>query len=94
MTLDYREQLLRLYDLFPFHKHPLWRAIIEHRLSRDEVLAAEAQHYIRSREGRKLRFNAMQNAQANSPALFEAILDTYLEECTDTNLKESKAMIC
>lgn len=78
-----REALLELYNMFPFHKHPLWESIIQRELTLTQVLAAEAQHYYRTRESRRLRYEAMQNARATSDSMFEAILETYMEECTD-----------
>jgi pyrroloquinoline quinone (PQQ) biosynthesis protein C len=81
--LDQRTSLLSLYDTFPFHKHPLWRAILNHELSLEELLRAEMQHYLRTKAGQSLRSEALENARGMSPKLFEALLETYLEECTN-----------
>lgn len=81
--MNYKNELLSLYDLFPFEHHPLWKAIIKNDLSIKQILDAEAQHYLRTREGQKLRREACYAAQAISPTIFAAILDTYLEECSD-----------
>lgn len=79
-----KERLLRLYDDLPFHDHPLWKGVLGHELTLDQVLSAECQHFVRSRAGRSLREVAMKEAQAGADEeLFEAILETYLDECTD-----------
>lgn len=36
-----KARLLGLYDLFPFHEHPLWRAVKGGHLSLDELTDAE-----------------------------------------------------
>ena len=76
-------ELLRLYDEFPFHQHPLWVSIIEGRLTRDQILKAESQHYLRTKAGQVLRKEAMEKCLAISSTLWEAIIETYLEECTE-----------
>lgn len=81
--LNRRAALLSLYDAFPFHKHPLWRAIKRYELSLKEVLKAETQHYLRTKAGQSLRGEALEKARGTSPKLFEALLETYLEECTN-----------
>jgi pyrroloquinoline quinone (PQQ) biosynthesis protein C len=78
-----RAKLLRLYDLFPFHHHPLWVAVKRGELSYDQIIRAEAQHWIRTRAGQSLRRAALDLAEKISPKLFEHLLETYLEECTD-----------
>jgi pyrroloquinoline quinone (PQQ) biosynthesis protein C len=80
--LSDRERLLALYDHFPFHRHPLWQAVLSHDLSLQEIIQAEVQHYLRTRAGQQVRREALERAQAISPAIWEALLDTYLEECT------------
>ena len=82
--MNLKEILLAQYDSFPFHRHPFWMAVKERRLSLSEVLAGEAQHYLRTKAGRELRRQAAQFARASSPILFEAIVETYVEECTDS----------
>ena len=77
-----RDKLLGLYELFPFQHHPLWVAIQRKQLSYSQVITAEVQHWIRTRAGRVLRENAMKTAERLSPALFEKLAETYLEECT------------
>jgi pyrroloquinoline quinone (PQQ) biosynthesis protein C len=83
--MDRKTQLLSQYDLFPFHSHPLWTAILKGELTREQVLKAEVQHWIRTRAGRVLREDALSSAKAISDAIFEQLLETYLEECTDTS---------
>ncbi|HWZ42984.1 MAG TPA: iron-containing redox enzyme family protein [Candidatus Saccharimonadales bacterium] len=79
---EQKQRLLDLYEEFPFHDHPLWRAIKAHELSYEQVIRAEVQHVIRTRAGQKLRADALAMAESNSPAIFEQLLQTYLEECT------------
>lgn len=78
-----KNELLELYDLFPFHDHPLWRAIRAKELTYEQVIDGEVQHWIRTRAGKVLRENAMRMAESLSPAIFEQLTETYLEECTD-----------
>jgi len=78
-----RDELLALYDLFPFEHHPLWCSIRDGRLSREQVLEAEVQHCIRTRAGQSLRGDALAMARVASPRIFELLLETYLEECTE-----------
>src|SRR5579862_8498142 len=80
--MDHNHELLKLYDLFPFHDHPLWRAIHRKELSYEQVIDAEVQHWIRTRAGRVLREEAMKMARGLSPPIFEQLTETYLEECT------------
>jgi pyrroloquinoline quinone (PQQ) biosynthesis protein C len=80
--MDHKHELLALYDLFPFHEHPLWTAIHRRELSYEEVIEAEVQHWIRTRAGRVLREDAMKMAEKLNVAIFEQLLGTYLEECT------------
>ena len=79
---DKRNALLALYDLFPFERHPLWTSILSGTLSLPQVLAAELQHWLRTRSGQKLRRQALELAERVSPGIFELLLETYLEECT------------
>jgi len=77
--------LLDLYDMFPFHQHPLWVAVMENRLSYEQIVAAESQHYLRTKEGQRIRRAAMMESRAVSPSFWEAIITTYIEECTDSD---------
>jgi pyrroloquinoline quinone (PQQ) biosynthesis protein C len=77
-----REQLLGLYDLFPFHRHPLWRAVTQKELPIKAVLRAEIQHYLRTKAGQQLRKEAVEEAAGVSAGAFDALVETYLEECT------------
>jgi pyrroloquinoline quinone (PQQ) biosynthesis protein C len=79
---DYRAELLDLYNLFPFHEHPLWRSIREGVLTLEQVLDAETQHCLRTKAGQSLRREALDMAEAISPCIFEQLLETFLEECT------------
>jgi len=81
--MDRKARLLSQYDLFPFESHPLWTAVLKGELSREQVLRAEVQHWIRTKAGRRLREEAVTVAKTISPAIFEQLLETYLEECTD-----------
>jgi pyrroloquinoline quinone (PQQ) biosynthesis protein C len=81
-SFDYRARLLALYDSLPFHEHPLWRAVLNNDLTLEQVLCAEVQHYLRTKAGQSLRLASLENAKKLSPKLWEALLQTYLEECT------------
>jgi len=76
-------RLLKNYEIFPFHKHPLWVGIMNGELTKEQVLLAESQHYLRTKAGQKLRKEAMEKCVAVSSLLWEAIIETYLEECTE-----------
>jgi len=76
-------KLLKLYELFPFHSHPLWVSVINGSLTKEQILKAESQHYLRTKAGQKLRKEAMEKCLAVSSKLWEAIIETYLEECTE-----------
>ncbi len=80
---DLRAKLLSLYDLFPFHEHPFWVAVTNRELSHEEVIRGEAQHWLRTRAGQRLRRDALDMAERISPPIFEMLLETYLEECTE-----------
>ena len=75
-------KLLDLYELFPFHLHPLWESIIKHKLTKEQVVKAEVQHYLRTKAGQPLRREAMEYSKANNPIFYNAIDKTYIEECT------------
>ncbi|RZK44852.1 MAG: hypothetical protein EOO61_02275 [Hymenobacter sp.] len=77
-----RSKLLALYKVFPFQRHPLWVSIKNGQLSKEQVLLAEGQHYLRTKAGQLLRKAAVKEAEA-IPELHDAIYQTYLEECTD-----------
>ena len=79
---DQRQQLLALYDIFPFHEHPLWKGIKAGAFSLEQVIRAEVQHCIRTTAGQILREEAVELARVRSPRIFERLLETYLEECT------------
>jgi len=95
--LGRREELLELYELFPFHNHPLWRGIKSGTLSLDQVLRAELQHCIRTKAGQVLRREALDMVGPSSSSLedadtlkasrervFELLVETYVEECTNS----------
>jgi len=79
---DKRAALLRMYDVLPFAEHPFWRAVRSHELTYEQVIQGEVQHWLRTRAGQPLRRNALTLAKKVSPPIFEALLQTYLEECT------------
>lgn len=81
--MDRKEELLSLYDEFPFHQHPLWRAVHRKELDYAQVMEAEVQHWVRTRAGKLLREEAVSRAKVLSPAIFQQLMDTYLEECTN-----------
>ena len=61
----------------------MWVAVKNGRLTMEEILAAETQHWIRTQLGRKLRKEALRSAKVANAKVFGALLQTYLEECTD-----------
>ncbi len=75
--------LLELYNLFPFHKHPLWVNVMSATLTKEQVVKAETQHFLRTKAGQILRKEAMEQCASVSNILWEAIIETYLEECTE-----------
>lgn len=77
-----KNKLLALYKIFPFQHHPLWASVKNGRLTKEQVLLAEGQHYLRTKAGQLLRKAAVKEAEA-IPELHDAIYQTYLEECTD-----------
>lgn len=81
-TRDRHDELLRLYELLPFHHPPLWRGIRSGVLTYEQVIRAELQHCLRTAAGQVLRREALTMAKALSPRIFERLLETYLEECT------------
>jgi pyrroloquinoline quinone (PQQ) biosynthesis protein C len=82
VIVSYKQKLLDQYLSFPFHKHPLWTAVLEKRLSYREIIQAEIQHYLRSKRGRELRAKALELSR-NAPRIYERLLETYFEECTE-----------
>lgn len=78
-----RQRLLALYDLFPFHEHPLWRAIETGNLEYKQVIRAEVQHWLRTRAGQAVRREALYASRGLSEAIFNRLLQTFLEECTE-----------
>jgi pyrroloquinoline quinone (PQQ) biosynthesis protein C len=80
---DLRGRLLAQYELFPFHAHPFWVAVKARDLSYDAIIRGEVQHWIRTRAGQMLRRQALDMAERTSARIFELLLETYLEECTE-----------
>lgn len=78
-----REAVLNIYNQFPFHRHPFWTAVREGRISRDQIVQGEVQHFIRSNIGRHFRKRAADEAKAISARAHELLYETYREECTD-----------
>jgi len=75
-------QLLDLYELFPFHLHPLWVSIINGNLTKQQIINAEIQHYLRTKAGQPLRKEAMEYSKNHNRIFYKAIDQTYIEECT------------
>lgn len=76
------DELLSIYEAYPFARHPLWTRVMAGKLTPKQVFDAETQHYLRTKIGVDLRRKALEEARAISPAIFELLLKTYLEECT------------
>lgn len=81
--LERQERLLSLYNLLPFHRHPLWEAVIAGRLTRAQVVRAEVQHFVRTRSSRGLRADAVTKSKKANPAIWAVMVETFIEECTD-----------
>lgn len=78
------DQLLAIYEEFPFAQHPLWRGVVSGEFSRAQIVLAECQHYFRSRQGRELRTAAMKATRGIAdPVVAQSIFETYLDECVD-----------
>jgi len=80
---DNQKKLLALYNDFPFEFHPLWTAVFKGELSLQQIISAEVQHWIRTSAGQRLRRDALNSAQSMNPKIFEQLLETVLEECTN-----------
>lgn len=78
-----KQRLLALHDEWPLEQHPLWRAVLDRKLSYEQVIAAEVQHYLRTKEGQQVRKAALSESKGNGSAIFSALLKIYLEECTN-----------
>lgn len=76
-------ECLSLYEIFPFHRHPLWFSIFNGILSKEQILKSETQHFLRTKEGQPLRKEAMEKCRGKNEKLWEAIYETYIEECTN-----------
>jgi len=81
--VDRKKRLLDQYECLPFHRHPLWMQVINGALSLQQVIAAERQHFLRTRAGQGLRRDAMTEARAQNERIWAALLSVYLEECTN-----------
>jgi len=57
--------------------------VLDVDLSIEQIMRAEIQHYLRTKAGQSIRLASVENARSLSPKLWEAILETYLEECTN-----------
>ncbi|MGN7293494.1 iron-containing redox enzyme family protein [Rhizobium sp. SAFR-030] len=86
-----REEALAYYDLFPFHDHPLWVAIINGGLSAEQVLKAEVQHYLRSEIGKIFREHSAVAAKHLDDTIYELLHQTVVEECYGTDGGQSHA---
>jgi len=78
--LDYRQELLAIYDLLPIKEHPFWVGVKRHELSFEQIILGETQHYVRTKAGQALRREAVEHHPSHSGLIFEAALQNYLEE--------------
>jgi len=76
-----REEALSLYQTYPFENHPLWVGILSGELSKEQVLKAEIQHYLRSEIGKTFREQAVISARHLNRELYDCLLMTVNEEC-------------
>ncbi len=75
------DRLLSYYQLFPFDKHPLWVAIRSRELSKEQIIEAEIQHFIRSDIGRLYRERAAIQSRLIGGDLHSLLSQTAKEEC-------------
>lgn len=85
----FKQKLLAYYDLFPFENHPFWQGVLKGELSKNEIVTAERQHYLRTKAGRLLRLRAAQQAQNVSENVWTNLMSTAMEECVDTEKNPS-----
>jgi pyrroloquinoline quinone (PQQ) biosynthesis protein C len=78
--LNYEKRLLELYEIAPFEHHPLWVAVKNRALSLGQVIAAERQHFLRTKAGQLLRKEAVEHAKASNERIWGALMSIYLEE--------------
>ncbi|WP_159660133.1 iron-containing redox enzyme family protein [Alcanivorax xiamenensis] len=78
-----RDELLKIYDVAPFLEHPLWKSIIAGELSIDQIKKAELQHVYRTKCGRELRREAVEKSLQYGENFFQALFQTFIEECTE-----------
>ncbi|OMI18926.1 MULTISPECIES: iron-containing redox enzyme family protein [Leptospira] len=83
------DKLLDIYYEFPFENHPLWKNVLLGKFSKDQIYKAEIQHYLRTKNGQKIREYAMRSAEGNNDKLFKELLKTYLEECVTNDSNRS-----
>lgn len=76
-----REEALAFYQLFPFHNHPLWKSVIAGNLSREQILLAEIQHYLRSEIGKIFREHSAIAAKHLDDEIYNLLYQTVVEEC-------------
>jgi len=48
-------RVLSFYEEFPFERHPLWMAVLGGKLTLEQILRAETQHFLRSVAGARFR---------------------------------------
>jgi pyrroloquinoline quinone (PQQ) biosynthesis protein C len=75
------EELWGIARQVPMIEHPWFRGIIEHRWTREQIVLAEVQHYLRVRTNPiffgYIAINAVQEKQYG---LMEVVLDNFMEE--------------
>lgn len=81
--MNNRDELLKIYNVAPFLEHPLWKSVISGNLSLDQIKRAELQHVYRTRCGRQLRREAVEKSLQYGETFFQALFQTFIEECTE-----------
>lgn len=84
-----RSELLGLYAEFPFEHHPLWCAVRDGALTREQVVRAEVQHFIRTRAGQELRRQAAADSVSLPAVVSGPLIQTYKEECSPADPAQS-----
>jgi pyrroloquinoline quinone (PQQ) biosynthesis protein C len=85
------ELILSFYEEFPSERHPLWMAVLGGKLTLEQILRAETQHFLRSVAGARFRLTAAEQAKSVSAKAHELLMETYKEECTHDETGPSHA---
>src|SRR5437588_5237283 len=75
------DELWSIARQVPMLEHPWFRGIIEHRWTREQIMAGEVQHYLRVRTNPIFfGYIAVNAVQEKNYALMDVVLDNFMEE--------------